>query len=173
MFPGSSCRCRGCGAFEGFDVYPQLPVRAQRYQIPPEPQARGGGVSLATFEHLAGEVECAVEVVRLGLGVEIGPEHVHDPLPVQPVPRCEGEELDKTLRLAQTPRVTSDDSRSYGYFETTQQPDADGLTCTVRDATGTVVGVHRESMVRHPLFLLQESSHSRPHFLSSPSYPRA
>ncbi len=113
----------------------------------------------------------AVEVVGLGLGVEIGPEHVRDPLPVQPVPRCE--ELDEALRLAHALRATFDDSRSHGYLETTQQPDADDLGCTVSDATGTLEGLHRESTVRHPVFLLQESSHSLPHFVSSPFHPRA
>jgi hypothetical protein len=48
-------------------------------------------------------VERAVEVVGRRLRVEVRPERVRDPLPVQPVPGREGEELDQapTLRRRQ------------------------------------------------------------------------
>ena len=92
-----------------------------------------------------------MEVVGLGLGVEVGSEDVHDPLPMHPVPRREGEELDKTARLAQAPRATFDGSRSYRYLETTQQPDAHSLGFDAApDGTGTAPRLSRWQTVCHP-----------------------
>ena len=72
-------------------------------------------------------VEHVVEVVGRSSRVQIRPQEVHHPLPVQSVARRESEQLDEARRLPQAPSTLLDGPSPHDDLEAAEQPDAYGL----------------------------------------------
>jgi hypothetical protein len=72
-------------------------------------------------------VQSVVEVVEGGFRVELGPQELHRLLPMQPVPRGEGEHLEQASCLPQVPLLFRDVPRPHRNPEATEQPDAKRL----------------------------------------------
>jgi hypothetical protein len=75
------------------------------------------------LESSAGMVEHVVERVGRSSRIQIRPQEVHHPLPVQSVTRRESEQLDEARRVPQMPRVIPDNLRPHRNAEATEQPD--------------------------------------------------
>ena len=83
------------GPLEGVDVDPEV-GRLQAQHLVAQGQVLGG-------QRLAGEVDGLAEVGGGRLGGQVGPEHVHQLLAVQPLPAGQGQQLDQRLGLVPAP----------------------------------------------------------------------
>jgi hypothetical protein len=83
------------GQLEGVDVDPEV-GRLQAQHLVAQGQVLGG-------QRPAGEVDGLAEVGGGRLGGQVGPEHVHQLLAVQPLPAGQGQELDQRLGLVPAP----------------------------------------------------------------------
>src|SRR5215217_762875 len=109
------------GSLEGFEVRPQLSIRAQH-----EPLVLGSHISgaLSRIECPARRMEGLTKVVGGRLLPQIRPERVHNLLAVETVVRSEGEQLDEARRLTKAPLPPVDRPISYGDRETAEQLEA-------------------------------------------------
>lgn len=145
----------GCPCIlEGLDVYPERFARAQGELLIPKIQIAGSS-GQGRFEDPAGEVERSVQVVCGRLRLKLWPEQVYHLLPMQPVPRREGEQLHQAPGLAQSPLVVLDGSRPHRHPEAAEQPDTHGLALSPwrysRFRVALLGGL--SPRIRHPLEL--------------------
>lgn len=65
-----------------------------------------------------------VQIVGRGFRIQVGPQQVVHPVPVQPVVRCQGQQFQDAPGLAQPPRPGGDVAVSDRHVQATEQIDA-------------------------------------------------
>jgi hypothetical protein len=112
--------CAGRGQ-ERKSVDPQPAGRLQYDQVVAQLQVRRGAARRQVrLQDVAHNVKHPVQVVGPILRAHIGPQLVDDVLAVQAMARCECQQLDEALGLAQGPFLLGDRPGSHGHAEIAQ-----------------------------------------------------